>query len=141
MSPLVFALYLVFIAGGIGGVVFLVHRLGWGRPLAIDPTMAVAAFAAQYPTLVVGKTHALPAAVLIEVTGGLGLVRAFGRRVLVRYLTQADVRAVRRRGDTVTIFLRDFAEPALHLRATLGEAPALGALIEAALASAPGKGA
>jgi hypothetical protein len=105
------------VAVGIGGVVLLVHLLGWSRPRALaDEAEAVAALTREFPDaaarrVILGDDRI---AALVELKRGLGVVRAMGIGRVARALGPGEAEARTRRGG-IRIVMADFGAPNLDI--------------------------
>ena len=96
----------------------MVHLLGWsrGRELA-DDAEVIAALVADYPEVSCGRVIMGDdgRAALVEVAGGLGLVRAMGVGKLTRVLGAGEA-AARARTGGIVVEMSDFGAPGVAVR-------------------------
>jgi len=103
---------------GIGGIVLLIHLLGWSATRVLADEAEVAAMLiGDFPEVSV-KRVALGddgASALVETAEGLGLVRAMGVGWLTRLLG-AGAASAQVEGDEVHVYMADFGAPEVSIR-------------------------
>lgn len=104
-------LYLVFVALSIGGVVGVLFALGQGQRATLTEAEARAFFLARFADVQLGAARTAPHMVFFDLSDGVGLVRAQGRRPVARWVRPAEVTGLTRDQGRLVISLRDFADP------------------------------
>jgi hypothetical protein len=108
---------LALVVGGIGGVVLLVHLLGWSAPRRFeDDADAIKAFALDFPDAEV-KTIYLSddrlRAICIS-QAGVGFVASMGTGLMTRMVASKDVKEISDTKNGMTLKLADFTAPRLN---------------------------
>ncbi|MFC2969732.1 hypothetical protein [Acidimangrovimonas pyrenivorans] len=107
---------LILVAGGITGIVLLLHLTGHSRPFEIDgEATARREWLRHNPGDEIREAHVAPGgrAALIVTTQGAGLLWSFGADTTAHDLRRARVRQVRR---GLRVIFGDFAAPSVTLR-------------------------
>ena len=106
---------------GIGGLVLLIHLLGWSkRPHYADAAEATAALLADYPNVEIRDVALADdgRAALFDLAEGVGFAAPFGEGRLTRLITDDDVKKVDEAPDGLTIWLSDYTAPRLTIALT-----------------------
>ncbi len=116
MSGIALLAYAFFVAAGIGGIAYLLHRTGHGRAAVLEEGEARRLLEERTGQPVTGPPFITETALLFALEGGVGVVRAQGRFPLVRIIGKEDVRDVQARAGGLRLRLSGFDDPALILR-------------------------
>ena len=106
---------------GIGGLVLLIHFLGWTRrPQYADETEATEALLTDYPHASVRRVALADdrRAALFELAEGVGFAAPFGEGRLTRVIGPGDVRRVDEGPEGLIIRLTDYTAPQLTVTMT-----------------------
>ena len=110
---------------GIGGLVLLIHLLGWSkRPQYVDEAAAAAALITDYPHAKIQQMRLADdrRAALFLLSTGVGFAAPFGEGRLTRVLNAEDIRRVDEGRDGLTIRLTDYTAPKLEVMIADAEA-------------------
>lgn len=106
---------------GIGGLVLLIHLLGWSRrPQYADEAEARAALLTDYPHASIrnGVLADDGRAALFDLADGVGFAAPFGDGRLTRVIVADDVSRVEQSADGLIIRLNDYTAPRLTVAMT-----------------------
>lgn len=108
---------LVLVVGGIGGVVLLLHFMGWSSQKRFTEDSAAKALLADFPDARISAIKVSDdglAAICLTQTG-IGLVAAMGIGDYTRIITANDVESITDTGAGLTIALADFTAPKFEI--------------------------
>lgn len=106
---------LILVGGGIAGIALALHLLGLSRLVPLDPDTVRAEWLRHFPDEHVRDLRITSTghAALVETESGPGLLWRFGADTVARHLS--GVRVTRTRHG-ITLRLRDYTAPRVHLR-------------------------